>query len=240
MVISIALLGYGASGSFLTLTRDVWRPRLVGAFVGFAILFAFTSLACFALGERLPFNALELIWDPKQLAYLLALYLLLTIPFFCGATCIGLAFACYDVPVGRVYFRDLLGAGIGAIFVVVLLYLVWPVDALRAIAALGLIAAAVALLETIGPPQLAWASLLGGLALVVCFLFPSTWIELRSTPYKALSQTLTMPGTEIEVERSSPVGLVSAVRSKTIPFRHVPGLSLNNLQPPADWRLRRW
>ena len=28
MIISIALLGYGTSGSFLTLTRTFWRPRL--------------------------------------------------------------------------------------------------------------------------------------------------------------------------------------------------------------------
>ena len=64
MVISIALLGYGASGSFLALTQSFWRPRLAGAFAGFAVLFAVTSMACFGLAQRLPFNALELIWDP--------------------------------------------------------------------------------------------------------------------------------------------------------------------------------
>ena len=96
MVISIALLGYGASGSFLALTRSFWRPRLAAAFAGFAILFAVTSMACFGLAQRLPFNALELIWDPQQLVYLFTLYVLLTMPFFCGATCIGLVFACSE------------------------------------------------------------------------------------------------------------------------------------------------
>ena len=42
-----------------------------------------------------------------------------------------------------------------------------------------------------------------------------------------------MPGAVVEAERSSPLGLLSAVRSPTIPFRHAPGLSLNNLIEPA-------
>ena len=42
-----------------------------------------------------------------------------------------------------------------------------------------------------------------------------------------------MPGAEVEVERSSPLGLLSVVRSPEIPFRHAPGLSLNNLIEPA-------
>ena len=42
-----------------------------------------------------------------------------------------------------------------------------------------------------------------------------------------------MPGAVVEAERSSPLGLLSAVRSPKIPFRHAPGLSLNNLIEPA-------
>ncbi|MDH3664257.1 MAG: SAM-dependent methyltransferase, partial [Alphaproteobacteria bacterium] len=234
MVISIALLGYGASGSFLALTRSFWRPRLAGAFAGFAVLFAVTSMACFGLAQRLPFNALELIWDPQQLVYLLALYVLLTMPFFCGATCIGLVFACSEIPAGNVYFRDLIGAGVGAILIVILLYILWPQDGLRVVAALGLIGAALALLEHRSWTAGMVALLISGLAIIVWLMLPAAWIELRPTPFKPLSQTMTIPGTAIQVERSSPLGLVSAVRSDVIPFRHVPGSSLNNSQPPAD------
>ena len=234
MVISIALLGYGASGSFLSLTRSFWSTRLATGFAVFATLFAVSSLSCFVLAQQLPFNALELIWDRQQLVYLLALYLLLTVPFFCGATCIGLVFACSEMPASHVYFRDLIGAGVGAILIIVLLYLLWPQDGLRVVTALGLIGATLALLE-----HRSWAAgtaafLLSGLAIVVWFVLPAAWIELRPTPYKPLSQTMTIPGTAIDVERSSPLGLVSAVRSDVIPFRHVPGSSLSNTQPPAD------
>ena len=234
MVISIALLGYGASGSFLALTRSFWRPRLASAFAGFAVFFAATSITCFGLAQQLPFNALELIWDPAQFVYLLALYALLTVPFFCGATCIGLVFACSEMPAGSVYFRDLIGAGVGALLIVGLLYGLWPQDALRVVSALGLIAAALALLEKTCWTKGIIAILLAGLAIIVWFLLPAAWIELSPTPYKPLSQTMMIPGTKIKVERSSPIGLVNAVRSDIIPFRHVPGLSLSNTQPPAD------
>ncbi|MGI9435208.1 MAG: SAM-dependent methyltransferase [Geminicoccaceae bacterium] len=234
MVISIALLGFGASGSFLALTRTFWRTRVAIAFAGFAVLFAVTSMACFGLAQLLPFNALELVWDPKQLLYLLALYVLLTVPFFCGATCIGLVFACSELPAGKVYFRDLVGAGIGAFLIVLLLYILWPQDVLRVITVLGLIACALALLENRRWIEETIAASLIGLAIAVWVVLPAAWIELSPTPYKPLSQTMTIPGTRIEVERSSPLGLASAIRSDVIPFRHAPGLSLGNTQPPAD------
>ena len=43
---------------------------------------------------------------------------------------------------------------------------------------------------------------------------------------------LLVPDARIIDERSSPLGLVSVVESPTIPFRHAPGLSLNNITEP--------
>src|SRR5882672_5650931 len=102
MVISIALLGYGASGTFLAVAQDRLRLRFTSVFALCAALFAVSAVAGFVVAQRLPFNALAVIWEPSQLLYLLALYLLFTVPFACGATCIGLALA--------VYRSDMLGA----------------------------------------------------------------------------------------------------------------------------------
>ena len=110
----------------------------------------------------------------------------------------------------------------------------WPQDGLRVVAALGLIGAALALLEHRSWTASMVSLLLSGLAIIVWFVLPPAWIELKPTPFKPLSQTMTIPGTAIEVERSSPLGLVSAVRSEIIPFRHVPGSSLSNTQSAAD------
>ena len=231
MVISIALLGYGASGTFLALVRGRLEARAPAAFAVFAALFGISAVACFALAERLPFNALELIWDPRQLLWLGALYAILIVPFFCGAVCIGLALACFAEPVGRIYRADLLGAGLGALGILGVLFLVMPSRALELIGALGLFAAAMVSLGTPGAVLRALAY--AGGALAMAFALPSAWTALQPSPYKGLSQALRVPGAVVEVERSSPLGLLSAVRSPEIPFRHAPGLSLGNLIEPA-------
>ncbi len=64
---------------------------------------------------------------------------------------------------------------------------------------------------------------------------PPSWTELRLSEYKGLSQALLVPGTEVLSERSSPLGLLTVVRSPTIPFRHASGLSLNSpVEPPVQ------
>lgn len=232
MVISVALLGYGASGTFLALARDRLGARAEAGFARFAALFGVTAVACFALAERLPFNPLELIWDPRQLLYLLALYAILIVPFFCGAVCIGLALTHFALPVGRIYRADLMGAGIGALGILGLLFLLMPSRALELVGALGLAAAALASLGARARvPALLYA--LGAVA--IAFALPPAWTALHLSPYKGLSHALRVPGAVVEAERSSPLGLLSVVRSPEVPFRHAPGLSLNNvIEPPAQ------
>jgi spermidine synthase len=102
---------------------------------------------------------------------------------------------------------------------------------LEIIAALALLAAALA---SLARGRWLWGAVLIMLGIGAPMVLPATWTELRMSPYKGLSQALTIPDARIEEERSSPLGLVHAVRSDTIPFRHVPGLSLNNTIAPAE------
>jgi spermidine synthase len=233
MVISIALLGYGASGTFLALVRARLAPHATAAFGVFAALFGVSAVLCFALAERLPFNPLELIWDPRQLLWLGALYAILIVPFFCGALCVGLALACFDLPVGRIYRADLLGAGLGALGILGVLFLVLPDRALQLVGALGLLAAALVSLAETRPRARLRAPLYAAGAVAMTFALPPAWTALQLSPYKGLSQALRVPGAVVEARRSSPLGLLAAVRSPEIPFRHAPGLSLNNLLEPA-------
>ena len=85
MVISIALLGFGASGTFLALTRDWLLPRFATAFAVSAALFSLTAFLGYVAGQSLPFNAPALIWEPRQLLFLLGLYVIFLVPFFFGA-----------------------------------------------------------------------------------------------------------------------------------------------------------
>ena len=234
MVISIALLGFGVSGSFLTLARRWILPHFAAAFAVNAALFGLTTPLSFALAQRLPFNALEVIWDPRQLLYLLAFYLLFTVPFVFGANCIALAFMRYGEGIGRIYRSNLLGSGAGALGVLLALYVLTPSDCLRAIAALAFVGAALVCLEVRETRRSRAAAALLLAAVALPLALPSSWIALRISEFKALSTALDLPGAEVLFQDSSPLGLVTVVRSPQVPFRHAPGLSLNAPAIPPD------
>ncbi len=235
MVISIALLGFGASGTFLALTQDRLKSRFVLTFAANAALFGVLTLVSFAIGERVPFNALEVVWNPQQLLYLAALYGLFMLPFFFGANCIGLALSCFGEKIGPVYCWNLIGSGIGALAVVGALFVFSPSETLRLVAGLGLVAAGLMCFHGKGRASGLSGVALLGLAVVVTGFVPGNWTALKISQYKGLQTTLRIPGTEIVGEYSSPLGLLTVVQSHTVPFRHTPGLSLNNrIEPPPQ------
>ena len=232
MIISLALLGYGVSGTFLALAQDRLKGHFHAAFLTNAALFGLTAVGGFLVVQLLPFNALEVLWDFKQPLWLLAIYLLLFIPFFCAANCICLAFSEYPDQLHRIYSFDLLGAGAGAIFIIALLFLVLPMQALMLIGALGLLTALTASWECrTGPTWMRLVLLFG----MVAMLLPGLTPELRPSEFKGLSQAQLVMDAQAVDQRSSPLGLLSTVSSPTIPFRYVPGLSLNApVEPPEQ------
>src|SRR6202022_3416841 len=234
MVISIALLGYGARGAFLAFAQDRLRRRFASVFALCAALFAISAVGCFVVAQQLPFNALAVIWEPSQLLYLCLLYLLFTVPFGCGATCIGLALAAFPSDIGRVYRSDMVGAGAGALGIVAGLFVLSPSQAPRGVAVLGFAAAAVGS-RGAGSERGKWRTAGYAAAGLAALAIPHSWTGLRLSEYKGLSQALLVPGAEVLTERSSPFGLLTVLRSPTIPFRHAPGLSLNNpVEPPPQ------
>ena len=228
MMISLALLGYGASGTFLALSRRWLKGRFRAAYLVNAVLFGISAVACFQLAQAVPFNALEVLWDPQQPFWLVLIFLLLFIPFFCAANCICLAFSEFSTQLHRIYCFDLLGAGAGALLAVGLLFIVLPGAALEAVGALGLLSAAVAWRECgVQPRWLALVLLMGA----VTALLPGAAPSLQVSEFKGLSQTLQVLDVEQVDQRSSPLGLLTTVRSPAIPFRHAPGMSLNTPAP---------
>ncbi|MFH1829942.1 MAG: SAM-dependent methyltransferase [Pseudomonadota bacterium] len=226
MVISLALLGYGASGTFLTLAKDALLRNFSKAYLTNAALFGIFSIVGFLLAEYVRFNALEIVWDARQFIRLFFMYLFLMIPFFCAANCIGLAFMKFKHRIGRIYLFDLVGAGLGAIGIVIILYRIFPASCLGVIAALALIAASVATLDKDLGRKYAFAAGFLACAVAAFFLWSYSPHELEVSQYKGLPKALLIPETEIIEERSSPLGQIAVVKSLGIPFRHAPGLSV--------------
>ena len=229
MIISLALLGFGASGTLLTLIRTWALPRFTGLYAANAVLFGLSAVVCFAIAQGIPFNGLELIWNPHQLGWLTGVYTVLAIPFFFAATCFGLAFMRYSEAIHRVYRWDLVGAGSGAVLILGLLTYLEPMTCLKVIGCLGIAGAVLVLLDA---RHRHWAALLTLGGILALALIGVPWPKLEPSPYKGLEQTLQVMGAEVIAERSSPLGLLSVVTSPVIPLRHAPGLSLTSIQEP--------
>ncbi|MCH8858369.1 MAG: hypothetical protein IID54_02170, partial [Proteobacteria bacterium] len=231
-VASIALLGFGAGGTLLAVLQHRVRSHFTAIFALSAMLFGLSAPLSFLLVQALPFNPLAVIWDPGQLLYLPAMYLLLVIPFFCGATCIGLAFVCYGDKIDRIYAINLMGSAAGALGIVAALFVLHPSDNLRLIAGLGFISSA---LVTFNRRRILGTALSAGsviLALTVLTILPDDWFALRISQYKGLPGALKVSGAKVLSERSGPLGSLSVVENQQVPFRYVPGLSLNAPTPP--------
>ncbi len=233
MIISLALLGYGASGAFIAINKRWLQPRFEWVFSTSALLFGITMVACFVLGQRLPFNALEIVWNPRQFLNLAMIYLLYFVPFFFAACCIGLAFTCRRSYINRIYCFDLLGAGFGAMLIMAALFLLAPQNALIMLAILALAASA---LMGIGSAAQRPLIALQAICLpVLLFGLPQDWLGMRISEYKALNQALQVVASRTLSVSSSPLGLLTVVESPRIPFRYAPGLSINTrFEPPPQ------
>lgn len=230
MIISAAMLGYGASGTALALLKEKVSSRVGAAYVAATATTALLMPAAFLLAQRIPFNPLELLWDNAQLARLLAVYLLMMLPFFCGGLAIGLVLWRFGSEAGRVYACDILGAGAGSLGVIGVLFLLAPDRLLALLCSVAFLAAAIAIMELkIRPGWLSGGFL--GVAILVAGV-PPGWLQIQPSPYKDLSQTLNIMGMQVVEERSSPLGQITVVESSRIPFRHAPGMSLNAMNEP--------
>ncbi|MDH7500007.1 MAG: SAM-dependent methyltransferase [candidate division NC10 bacterium] len=210
-VISLALLGFGASGTALTLCQRRIEKRLALYLQACLLLFpASLGLGLLVLG-KVPFNPFEVGIDPSQWIYLSLFFVSLGIPFFFGAAVIGMALSHF--PIGKTYFLNLAGSSLGAIAVILLSFLLHPLQILFFITAIALAAAA---LFSLNFRKGVWFSLLLGSALFTAGwgLFVP-WVKIgQMSPYKPLSRALLLPHARIIAEGYSPLGLVQVVEAE--------------------------
>ncbi|HOV86937.1 MAG TPA: SAM-dependent methyltransferase [Syntrophobacteraceae bacterium] len=234
MIISLALLGYGASGTFLVLCRRRIARRYAQSFVANAVLFSVSVQVCFSLARTIPLNPLEILWDSGQWVFLFETYLLLSFPFFFAANGIGLTLTRFAGQVHRIYLFDLTGAGLGAGGVLLLLFYRTPLEALKIVSALGFLSAVLA--ASSQRKELRHSRSVGVLLLAGGLFLAGSWAagpgQVRISEYKGLSRSLRVPDARILREATSPLGWLAVVESPRIPFRYAPGSSLNCTREP--------
>jgi len=221
MVISIALLGFGVSGTFISLLQKGFKKHFYLFFAIFSFLFSLSLPLCFALSQRIPFSPFLIVWYRGEYLRLLEYYLVFLIPFFLGATCIGLSFLKFSQEIPKVYFANLLGSGAGALGIILIMYLLPPISIIGVITVLAFLSA---LFSAINFPRkiLVMATIIFSVSILLFFLYPP---QPQISQYKGLSVALKLPQAKIISQRFSPLARLDVVKSPAI--RYAPGLSLN-------------
>jgi len=233
MAVSIALLGFGASGSALALrpppASGRGQPgRLPAVAAG---LCAASCLAGYLLVNTLPFDAYTIGWERRQLAILLADYLALTVPFFFSGLVVGALLSRLPEHANRLYAANLAGSGTGCLLVVAALPLVGGAGVVVLATLLGLLAT----ITLFTPRTLRTLFALALCLPLACLLArPPAWLDVRMSPYKSLSQVLRFPAARLLATCWNAYSRVDVVQSSAI--RSAPGLSLSYQQilPPQD------
>ena len=140
LVISIALLGFGASGTFLTFASAWLRRNFPSWSVMLIFLFFVSVPGAYLLAERIPLDIQYLLYSGQQVLLLVLYVFLLFVPFFFAGTIIGLVLIHFSGKVPVVYGLNLFGSGAGGVISVLALSHIQPFDFPQLVAAVVLVA----------------------------------------------------------------------------------------------------
>ncbi|MGB9723076.1 MAG: spermidine synthase [Chloroflexia bacterium] len=222
LVISLAMLGYGASGTALALFPSWVRRRSLS---WLALAGALSTGGAYLLSNVLPFDSFTIAWDRRQLLILALDNLALAVPFFCSGAVLGLLFVLEPGSSGRFYAANLAGSALGG-----LLALLAPslFGGEGTVLLSGLLSGLSALLLGSGRLQRG-AACLAVVLYLAGLLLPPPFLEVRLSPYKGLSDARQFPDSTLTFRRWNGFSRVDRVQSSAI--RSLPGLSYTYLAP---------
>ncbi len=227
MVISVALLGFGFSGTLLTLiqtrleiSRRFWLPTLAFA-ASLCILFSAWAV------QRIPLDVYYLAWNLRaEWLHILEIELLMLLPFLLCGGFVGLVLMDHPDRIHGHYAANLVGSGLGALLTVLLMSHVTTPGLLFVLAGLCYGAGAV-LVDWKKVGVLSAGGGIGILCLAGMVFFPS---EIQVSPYKKLALERLKPQTRVIATAPSPLGRIDIVEGPAL-HDAPPGMSLNNPYP---------
>jgi hypothetical protein len=243
LVISCALLGFGAGGTVLSLGRSWFETHPEPVFRWGTMGFALSLPICFRLGEALPLN----VYFPPDLliptlGWWVVFWLIHCIPFVLAGLVIGLALMAGGRNAHKVYAVNLAGSAAGALGGILLLAYV-PANDLAVCLGLLVLMSGLILVPT-GKSRPKWICAAGlvGISLLLGAVYlpgPDRLFPLNVDQYKALAyiQRLARQGSaERKLTLYGPRGRADLFAS---PSFHAL-LSLNSIEapPPMDVILR--
>ncbi|MCE5258256.1 MAG: hypothetical protein LLG44_04250 [Chloroflexi bacterium] len=232
VAISMALLGYAAGGTVLSVfPRLLRQPRKTAA--SSASAGALSMLGGYLVANNIPFDAYRIASDPLQFLYLAVYYAVLALPFFWVSMGTGVLLTAFQKKSNQVYAANLLGSAAGCALAPLALAWVGGAGSVAIFAGLAALAALVFAWER----PLEFARLVSNTVVVIGCMFLATthpaWFDVRLSPYKELPQTLQAAGAKLIWQRWDASSRVDIVDSPTL--HAAPGMSLSCKAPePAQ------
>ena len=220
LAVSLALLGFGASGTVLAIAPRWSRGLSPSRLRWLSLAGSVTIVGSHLAANNVPFDPYRIALERDQFALLAAYLLALAAPFLLLGLVQGLALTAWPDRAGRLYAAALGGSGLGCVLALGALS---QVSGARAVVLAALVAACGALAfggrrpGAVGPAAAA-------AALVLLIWQTPDWFDQRLSPYKPLSQLLTNPGARVAHSESSALSRLDVVETRTV--RSAPGLSL--------------
>ncbi|HID28607.1 MAG TPA: hypothetical protein EYP19_01235 [Desulfobacterales bacterium] len=221
MVVSIAFLGYAASGTFLMMAPRMKTLPLRPTLALLALGFSMTTLAAYWSSNAIPFDPARIIWDRYQWIYLFGYYGVLAIPFFFAGLILALVYTCKAAAINRLYACDLVGAGLGCIAI---LWIYSFAGEAGTVVLVCLVSGFASLVFSARGWKVNLVRSLWMVLLCVLVFTRPAFLTLNISPYKALKVALRSPDARILETQWHPAGRLDVIESQAVRF--APGLSL--------------
>ena len=169
LVVSNCLLGIGAAGTMITIFQDTWRRRARQKIALFSLLYVVSLAVAYAFVLKFPVPAqLDLTRLPDFWVFS-SFNLVTATPFFFAGAVVGMVLTFNATAVNRVYFVDLLGAGLGCLVCPLALWSFGAGGAFLLLAVIALLATMLAV-----PPSRRRSALMvgGALSVIAIALIP--------------------------------------------------------------------
>jgi hypothetical protein len=215
IVISVAMLGIGASGTLLTVYPKCKDLRFIPLY---AVFLGVTIPCSYLLANSIPFDPARLAWDRMQILYIGLYSIVLSAPFLCFGLIVSSVFTNMSSRSGYVYAVDLAGASTGSLVILLLLVRSGPEQAILLLPLLPLLSVFFFPNRT-----LKIISLMVIVANGVFLFTGPDFMDQRISPYKPLAVALKFPNAELLKTYHSPYSRVDVFTSPAV--RSAPGLS---------------
>lgn len=212
MVVSIALLGFAASGSFLNLFPKIRKNRH-SPFVS-SVLFSVSVVISFYVADKIEMDPYKILLETHLISSIAVYYLLLSLPFLFAGFVISILLSETPKNAGTLYGFSLAGSAAGCLLI--FFFSVFGSRIIMVSSFLGVVS------------SFFFASrwnhrFLTFFVLIILLILPNSFYDISMSPYKSLSLALNYPEAEILDTAWNTISRVDIVKS---PLRHAPGLSL--------------